>query len=264
MDISGQFLILKCISGFNDVMTQLHYCLQYAIQSNRILIVDLKYYGYYRVSIYDYILFTHPNIYNGDIDQFYKSDLYLSQKQNIKRISICDLKTYVTYDTIGLYFHNILGEPNITFKLFQYITFTDIIKNTYRMRIGKMPINYIAVHIRNTDRSCDVTTFIEEKDNIFKDNSVFVATDNRHTLDFLIEKYRDNIYTFTQLDYVEKGGLHNGVKNRTGIQSVEYFIDTIVDLLLLASAKELHVSTPWSGYSNLALHLFNNIGLLNI
>jgi hypothetical protein len=145
--------------------------------------------------------------------------------------------------------------------LLRFSTLSDLVKNAYWSARSRLPSYYVGVHVRNTDYASNVPEFIKDHENQFLEKAIFVATDNRSSLDLFKEKYGSNVFSFT--DITDNGGkpLHHG-SNRNKEESRKYNIDTFVDILLLATANEYYYSSKESGFSLAIVELRNEDALL--
>ena len=145
--------------------------------------------------------------------------------------------------------------------LLEISTFSREILDLYKLRRSQLPQKYIGVHIRNTDYKSDLSTFINENHNILDNNVIFLASDNKDTIDEMMSLYRNNIFTFANIPANNGKPIHEGYK-RTKEESHLYIIDTFVDILLLANADTFIYSSKESGFSKAVEELHKNPDLI--
>ena len=275
-----KYIVCYPLGGFCDMLHVMDDCLNYAIKYNRILIIDTTK-EWFKEDIYKYMTFTHKNIYNKllIISDNNNKSIYPPQFKNIlnKQFNIrYDEKSKITYATsqnidckidIDLsinYTEDIIFYGNcgggIPFTLLNYFHFNPIITNVYTTRLNELPNKYISMHIRNTDIKSDVDSFLLIHHMILINNSCFIATDDIVTRDKIKQMYGSNIYFFSNIPKLKGANIHY---NHENIDHKQFIIDCIVDILLLASANDFYYSNKKSGYSKLALYLFENKQILN-
>jgi hypothetical protein len=133
-------------------------------------------------------------------------------------------------------------------NLLEISTIAPKVLDVYKARRALLPEKYIGVHIRNTDYTSDVDKFLETHDGLFNNNPIFLASDNKKTIDLFKRKYGKNLYVFANIPDNNGAPIHVGYK-RTKEESREYNIDTFVDILLLATADTYYFSCAHSGFS---------------
>jgi hypothetical protein len=143
----------------------------------------------------------------------------------------------------------------------QNFSFKPIILDCFKKRYNLLPKDYISLHIRNTDRRSDISSFINEHDKLIDNKHIFLATDDSNVIDIFKKKY-NNIYTFAKIcENKTSGGIHFVVRNE--VEHTNFNIDTVVDFLLLSSAKNYYYSCSKSGFSICADILFKEKKTIN-
>jgi hypothetical protein len=268
--------------GLIDMCSVIYKCHEYAKKYNRILLIDTTT-GWFNDDINDYIQFHSPFIYTGHPNTLYHKIKDLSVYPNgfdimntafpDKRQDAIGKWSFFINDRILSYnLDKSFDERIIVYSMYRvgkhyfddllrFSTLSDMVKNAYWSARSRLPSYYVGVHVRNTDYASNVPDFIENHKSQFSDKAIFVATDNRSSLDLFKEKYGSNIFSFT--DITDNGGkpLHE-VNTRTKEESRKYNIDTFVDLLLLATANEYYYSSKESGFSLAIAELRNEDVLL--
>ena len=244
----------------------------YAVDYNRVLIIDSRK-NWFNDSFYNYFFIHSHNVYVGDIDFLYNSLQPLSmypEKVNLKTMNV-DVPTENSgslrkfnidlrrpyQEKIVIYSH--YGGGSSVKQFFSICSLTPLVLSAYSAARDKLPASYIAVHIRNTDYKSDVDTFLLKHRDLLKDKPVFVASDNIKTIDKFKKEF--NVFTFSDIPENYGKNIHEDY-NRTGDEIRKYNVDTIVDLLLLASSSELYYSYADSAFTQAAIELHEDPALL--
>lgn len=78
------------------------------------------------------------------------------------------------------------------------------------------------------------------------------------------ELYGSNLFNFSNIPNTKHINPNANIHYHHGdVPHEQFIIDCIVDILLLASGNEYYYSSSQSGYSRLALYLFENKHILN-
>ena len=278
-----KYVICMPEGGLCDMMARIHDCIEYCKKYNRILLLDTSKATHARDYIETYFTIDSSYIYKGDLDVKYESlkgkpfyppelaDTFLTMEVKwTKERSIIDLATKVPtyfdltkpYSEDVLLFRDCGGGAKKTLGFLSLCKVTPLVKQVYEQRRAKLPEQYIAVHVRNTDRKSDVDGFIKEHHVVFKSNPIFLATDDHATIDTFKELYGSRVYSFANI--TSKGseiGIHH--VRQTPEENRQSTIDAIVDLVLLANGKILYYSHTTSGFSKVAEALQTNTIVLH-
>ena len=272
-----KYIVCYPLGGFCDMLHVMDDCLNYAIKYNRILIIDTTK-EWFKEDIYKYMTFTHKNIYNKlsipinknnsiyppQFENIINKQFSMTKKDNIAYAISEDIDCQIEIDLSIQYTENIIFYGNcgggIPYTLLNHFHFNMIITDVYTKRLNELPNKYISMHIRNTDYKSDVDSFLLTHHMILINNSCFIATDDIITRDKIKQKYGSNIYFFSNIPKLKGANIHY---NHENIDHTQFIIDCIVDILLLASANNFYYSNKQSGYSKLALYLFENKQILN-
>jgi len=271
---------ILCIpqGGIIDMCNAILRCHKYAVSTNRILLIDTTT-GWFNDDINEYIQIHSPYVYTG-----HPATLYEKIKDKSiypKGINLMDIKapvnrdnkfymddTLVTYDlnrefneTVLVYSMFRLGEPGFT-ELLQFCSFSKIVVDAYKKTRARLPKSYVSVHIRNTDYESNVAEFMEKHSSELENKAIFLASDNKQTIDQFKERYGANLYSFAFIP--DNGGkpIHENYV-RTKEESKKYNTETLVDILLLAAADEYYYSNAQSGFSKTVTELRNDKRLLD-
>jgi hypothetical protein len=271
-----KFVVVYPGGGLCDMLKVISATLEYAINYNRLLIIDSTKVAWFKHNIHDYLEFNHPHIFIGDRTTLYESLNTLPTYP--KELTGCLHKFrakyqagvgYTTSDNIPTRFNlkqdydeDVLIFSNCDmgydFKLiWKYMKCKPIVLDVYNERYHRLPYNYIGIHIRNTDNKSDVNTFVEKNKDILM-NPIFLASDNAQTIQALKTMY-PSIITFSTIPDNSGRNIHY---EHNGIEQKIFIIDCITDLLLLASGSNYIYSCNSSGYSATAKFLFDNKDIL--
>jgi hypothetical protein len=253
--------------GFIYMIHRIIDAYQYAVDNNRVLIVDTRK-NWFKDSLYEYFFIHSPYVYVGDIDFLYgsldKLTMYPSKvglktivldQDNPRKYNIDLTNDYS--EQVVIYSH--IGGGSSVKPFFSMCSLTPVVYEAYTKARDKLPPNYISVHIRNTDYKSDLDAFLEKYKEILKDRPVFLASDNKSTIELFKRQF--NIYTFSDIPENYGRNLHEEY-SRSGPEVRKYNIDTIVDLLLLASGSELYYSFARSAFTQAAIELHEDKELL--
>ena len=276
----NKYILCYPLGGLSDMLCVINTCLIYAINNNRILILNTTG-DWFRENIHKFIKFTHESIYKDNTyEQIYnlsiyppifnnklieKPTFYWSQDgvHNTLNNTILDTNLSKNYDEDIILYSNCGYEGCIPETLLKNMYFQNIVTDVYYERLNKLPERYISIHIRNTDFKSNVDDFIQKYNNKLKDHVFFLASDDINTIEKYKQLYGSNMFNFSNIPNTkhinDNANIHY---NHGDILHEQFIIDCMVDILLLASGNEYYYSSEQSGYSKLALYLFQNKNIL--
>lgn len=207
--------------GFNDIFSQLILCIQYCVHFKKILLFDTKN-SEYRINFSDYFTFNdnvnahlkiivdfneikkivyenpeftiYPNCLQGHMKDIIDGKLKMKVKKldekNSTFVDLCDNKltipNYCVSEDILVYIN--WGGAN-GFTLFSQLQIKPDIITYCKKLYEKIPKPYVAIQIRNTDYQCDYQKlYLEYKDLIHSYKAVYIATDDKKSIDFFKSK----------------------------------------------------------------------------
>lgn len=277
--LEPRYMICVPQAGIFDKMNIINKCVQYAKKYDRVVIIDTTE-DWFNDDINDYIQIHSPYVYTGRADSITHkiSDLSIYPPtiniENLQNITLKIEKQYhyfqnnidLTIDLKKDYNERVivysdLGGGYGPVDLLEISSFSPMVLDVYKSRRKQLPKKYIGIHIRNTDHKSDVPKFIDTYKTALVGHIIFLASDNKNTIDEFKELYGKNVITFANI--VDNGGkpIHDGFY-RTKMESKEYNIDTFVDILLLASATEYYYSSETSWFSKNVAKLRTNPALV--
>ena len=170
--MSEQYLLCRPRGGLNDTLNQIEKCWQYCFKFNRTLIIDstfsalnpnfLIFFNFIDYSvkvIFELVNFKdnlnnltcYPKFLNKNINEYtaeYCIEKFNFVESTSKKVLSFDFNSIYTED---LLIHEQCGGGNLSFSFLERITLSKQLKSILIYQIHKLPIEYHAVHIRNTD-----------------------------------------------------------------------------------------------------------------
>jgi hypothetical protein len=226
----------------------------YAIKYNRILVIDSRR-NWFKESLYDYFFIHCPYVYVGDIDPLYKRIEMLSTYPNKEdltnlqldsdKISRYDINLDKDYDeSIILYSHYGGSSHSKSIKpFFEIVSLKNKVIRAFKSARDKLPASYVGVHIHNED---EIIGFLDKHRELLKDKTVFIASRTKEIVDLFKKEF--NAVSFSDVPY------NNSKKEPIDVDISKYNLDSIVDLLLLASSSELYSGEKSFSYVASELH----------
>jgi hypothetical protein len=154
------------------------------------------------------------------------------------------------------------GGGGLPTLIINHIKFKDTITYIYFQRLAKLRIKFVGVHIRNTDRKTDVELFIKENHKNLSEKIIFLATDDKSSIELFKKTYKQNCFHFSNIpnNSINKNSIHYRHGN---VNQETFIVDCITDILLLSSSVQLYTPCIESGYGKLAQYIFKNKTLLH-
>lgn len=285
-----KYVLCWPLSGLNDLLNQIWRCYLYAKEHRRVLVIDTRH-SFLHDDFSNYFHFLDDGQVRVMMDTgaFYEmlhhNDKIRIHPSPIKgkdipnkvhpRLRSINGRVHTVWDDIVLstslehahdeadvVFYSSCGGGPRAIHVLRCCHVTSRIRDAYDHRRRQLPDMYHAVHIRNTDkRSNDLHSFLQIHDRDFRTSVTFVASDDHDTLKKLRQTYgSDRIQTFANIPQLTSVNIHY---HHPSVPTEEFNVDTIVDLLLLASATKFTFSCPSSGFSKLANALFHRKDVLS-
>jgi hypothetical protein len=279
----NRYIVCYPGGGITDMLSVIGLCLDYAIKHKRTLLIDTTYKtSWFKHDIFDYVDFTHASIYSKHPRDFYPSFQTKSVYPQLMKDNFDNLEHIYknkAYHMLGTekslatnlsshYKEDIVVYSNCgTSKSTSYLNlilstmqFKNTVLTPFLKNYLKLPENYISIHIRNTDIKSNTDEFLRANRSNLKDKFIYLASDDKHTIDKFKSIYKGNIYNFSNIPNKDGENIHY---NHDEIPQTDFIIDCFVDILLLAASSEYYYSNERSGYSNLANTLFTDKQLLH-
>lgn len=261
---------IMCIpqEGIMDKFHTIYRCLQYAKKHNRVLIIDTTK-DWFNDDINRYIHLHSSYVYTGPVNTIahkisklstYPKNINIDKLDGIKKIAIkgASHSFYLNDICLSIDLDRDYKEDIVVYSngggglglisILEISTLESNVLDLYKLRRAQLPRYYVGIHMRNTDYGSDVPDFIQKNNHIFKNNAIFLASDNKKTIDMIKDTYGNNIYTFADIPDNDGKPIHEFYE-RTKEAAYKYNMDTIVDILLLAAADEYYFSCEKSGFS---------------
>jgi hypothetical protein len=149
-------------------------------------------------------------------------------------------------------------DVNTSFPIFKDLIIKPILKTYSHHNYQKLPKPYLSIHIRNTDYQCDYKKlYNENKELIHQYKSIYIATDDKFSLEFFKERGL-TIYNFTTVPDIISENLHYS-EDISGDIKIK---DLISDLYLMSMSDKL-LSNSKGGFIELIRHCIENADLIN-
>lgn len=280
--MTNKYILLRPDCGLNDVFCQVERHARYAEKTDRILLVDTAYKNshYFNSELSRYFLSGSRRLrldaapYLEEISQLSVFPGFLKNHINdYRRVWSSELNVFlesstkspIAFDFSRHYDEELLvahtaGSGESSFFACARMQLRKELKEELVRRVQRMGGPYVAIHVRHTDHQTDYHDKLQElkKANIDK---LFVATDNEYVIEeFKRELGSDRVYSFAKLTGGNGRALH--INPASAELAYMRISDSILDLLLLALAKELHIlplkkgGAVYSGFSLLARNLW--------
>lgn len=274
-----KYVYFVTIAGFNDMLVNLDYAIQYCKKYNRTLLFDCLN-SLYKINFSDY--FTLPNHHNVILDSTIIKNIITSTTLSVypnvlqdKMIDVINGKITITnwkknsyfyyYNNIELSIPDYIIDQDIivfsgfgggdSFPLFKQLQYSNEIKRICKKRYNKIENKpYLSLQIRNTDYKCDYKKLYEEnKELLHSYHSIYIATDDKSVLDFF-KSQKLSIINFTTFSLENNCiSLHSCVT----INGNTKIIDMLCDMYLLIRSDKL-ISNSKGGFINLIRKCFEN------
>lgn len=254
--------------GLNDIISVIWRCREYAISHKRILVIDTTD-SFMKEDIRDYFVLKCPHVYQGPLSDFYSLNVVSTfpasfhGKLNIAKPICYDARqrcyTYMGQSTAidiskRCYTEQVIVYCNNGFATYmkQFLGICELsckVRDTIYNRLSIMKRPYTGIHIRNTDIKSDVKNFIKSRLQNLRDRDIFLASDNSCTISHVksfLESQGCSVHTFANIPTYIGKCIHY---NHQGIETEDFNIDVITDLMLLILADTYIYSSTTSGFS---------------
>jgi hypothetical protein len=279
---NNMYVYLEPKGGFNDILSVIQESYEYCKQHNRILLVNgmktvykINFSEYFNICEDKNIIFDIDKIKNICITPSYK--IYPNEFQD-KMEEIFNENILFTYISNSNYYYEdiqlILPKDHITeniiihsaccgnggrnvigYILFKELVFHKNVIDICKERYDTLNKPYLCIYIRNTDYKCDYINFFMEHENEIRSfKEIYIATDDKKSIDFYREKGLQvkNFTTFPDTNYYN---LHY-----SNIDPHTKFIDMICDIFISGFSHTL-MSNSSGGFIKLVRSI--NISIVN-
>lgn len=285
----GRFLLCRPRAGLNDTLCQIEKCWKYALEFDRILIIDTrtsaikaKFTNFFEPKVKSpRIIFDaskgntfkvlnrltcFPTEIRGRLDRL---DLakYSPEYSPLNYVLRANTSIPSTFDfskdhAQAVLVHEQSGGGSLSFELLKKIRISSKIRPEVLDRISNFDGKYHAVHVRNTDLKTDYKDLFSRISPEVKGKRLLVCSDDPIVISYA-RSYFNSSEILTSSEIPDIGGkplhLFGNARKST--------IDTIVDLIALGKSEKLFFSfvsegRP-SGFSGLAGYLSQNKYLID-
>lgn len=277
-----RLLLCRPSAGLFDLLCQIDKACRYAEQTDRLIVVDTNFHStkffkddfskYFvsrqphlrldpsqfatalnELAVFPKVIFGNINAYSTEFDFSVKNFV---EKESREILSFDFSQNY----SEPLLVHHAGGRDGIALATLGRIRLRDEITDILLDRLRSIGSPYTAIHIRDTDYRTDYQQAIERLKSTIR-GPIFLATDNRNSLDFLRSIFgEDRVFSFANLP-LEAGKPPHIFDEGQPVYEVNR--DAIVDLLMLGLSREFHFfplsknqfGARYSGYSIIANQL---------
>lgn len=164
--------------------------------------------------------------------------------------------------------HEQCGGGSASISLLNRIIIVSEIIPVIEQTIKRIGSDYVAVHVRNTDRQTKYEVLFKELYPKVTGKVLLVCSDDAEVI-INAKSFFDSslVITSSNIPHKNKTPLHRSSTYSNEKQRRKATINSIVDLIALGNANELYYMDTTargpSGYSRLAMHLFRNKDIIN-
>ncbi len=273
-----QYVYLIPRGGFNDILTRIYLTLDYCRKTNRVLLLDTRK-TCYKICFDDYFYFknidvtvitdinTIETIFSDTTLSIYPDNIkdrdlklfnfkHLSGNAYLNDNIILNLPRTDTISDIIVHVQAGINAPETSLIIFKSIYFKQNTIDHVKEQFSKLPSPYLCIQVRNTDYNCDYVSLYEtNKDIIHSYNAIYIATDDKESLEFFRSKGLP-IYNFTEFPSIEYRNLHySSVDSDIKIKNV------ICDIYIISMAEKL-LTNSRGGFIKLCQNIRNDINII--
>jgi len=266
---------LLCIphGGLNDMLCQIEMCLKYCKRHDRTLVLDTSFSGL-RDDFLKYFTF-HDNC-KVKVEAWDNIRDTMEGKSTFPEGLQSNLGNYVATNRKGFFYvhpesgqtltfdfskpydqdvlvHESLGGGINSYWLLQYLIPTDWLQEKLKSKLGDLPGDFVAVHIRNTDLATDYRAFMASIDWALKNQAFLLCTDSGVVQNEILNdpRYAGRALVLSSLDPLSQKRLHD---EDTTDESAN--ITLFSDFVAMSLAKNVYFTFTQegrvSGFSGLA------------
>jgi hypothetical protein len=276
------YVLCRPRGGLNDTLNQIERCWRYAERTDRRLVIDtmrsgmLDHWANYFAPVADDggvitkldddlldeldATATFPHGLSGRLRSYealyFRGVEAFADRQTRQILSFDFSRDY----TEPLLFHEQFGSGKLAIDCLARLKLSATIAASVSTALGRLGMDYDAVHVRNTDYRTDYESFFARILDRVTGRRVLVCSDDAACIDFARAYFnRSDVLTVSTIPCTDGRPLHGNPE----LDRLETNSSMLVDLLALASARNLFISriaanrhrTIYSGFSALALGL---------
>jgi hypothetical protein len=269
---SSKYLLCRPRGGLNDVLCQIHYCIEYASKFKRHLIIDTT-----RSGILD-----HFDNYFEPVVPFENMSLSLREDFDLEsKTTSCvpaslfkrEMSYVVEYDDKHKMFIDTLTREKSTFLFtsdyeedlliheqcggwtynlpplpaLRYLRFKPIVREEVKGRLLSLPKNYLAIHVRHSDVTTDYKLFFNAIKDIVRDKNLLICTDGFEVLMYARAFFKNtNIISISDIPDTKGASLHDNPL----VTNWDTSMGAFADLIALAMASKIIFPSEQVGYTS--------------
>jgi hypothetical protein len=267
-----KYLLCRPEAGLNDMLCQISVCIDYCIHHGRVLVIDTGFTDVFASPFRDYFSFEIERLtVRLDAEKFLEfaeahqltiypplvklrygagRPYYVEEVRNY-----CIDGIVLNFDFNRAYEEDILlhhqcggGQPSD--RLLRGLRLSPRLAARFNKRWSALPKPYVGIHIRDTDKTSSDETVRPVLAG--HRGTIFLATDSVAAQQRARELRTEGLF---MSGIPDRGGSPIHHHPSSPVEKKALNTTAVIDLLILALAQAVHVSTRDSGYSRLALRL---------
>jgi hypothetical protein len=266
--VSGKHLFCRPQGGWNDILVQISICFDYALRFQRHLIVDTC-----RSGLLDELSKYFRPILGARGISFSVPAGFAEKSKRMSCFPACltgrgigyasrfhENLNYIesttgqqlAFDMSRDYYEDLLiyeqcGGGDKSKEFFEWTTLTPSARREIRRRIGALPAEYCALHVRHSDVKCRYIEFFQAVKGELNGRNVLICTDSVDALAAAQEILTESkTYSISNIPYTKGVSLHHS----PGITDWNVNVGALSDLAAMSKASELFRPSLALGYES--------------
>jgi len=278
-----RYLLCRPIGGLNDILNQVAKCFAYAQTTSRVLVIDTNYVfsTHFKLDFKKiFIPFGIDNHFLTPLEITFQdsasiipenlpSPNFCYEVEDVHGLGLCikRTRTILSFDfqvdhPQEVLIHHAYGGGQAGIDALARLNLKTELQEEFQLRLHRIgyDLNYLGVHIRNTDYISQYQEFIDSLD-VRGYRGIFLATDSREVLDYANTTLgMDRVISMANFPKSQNYFSLHGFVDREN--AYDRAVDAVLDLFFLGACKDF-VACPlspgqgatWSGFAVLAYHL---------